>query len=308
MRSAILCFCLLGITCSMTAQTAQQSPRVSFDIISVKPNHSENAQSRSNFPLGPGDVYVTNGGYFTATNFPLATYIFFAYKVMGNDLAALSKQLPDWASTERFDITARTDGDPSKDTKDQMRLMMRSLLADRFGLVTHYETRESSVFGLLLIKPGKTGPQFQQHPADASCTTVLSPASTPTSDAQTAPVGAGFPSQCGGVLIMPATVPGRFRAGARNVTMPFIANQLTAMGGLDRPVLDQTGLTGLFDFVIEWVPEAGINLANGLDSPADPNGPTFMQAVKEQLGLKLESQKGSTQTLIIDKVGHPTEN
>src|SRR5580692_5770822 len=88
-------------------------------------------QPYSNFPLGPGDVYVQNGGLFSANNLPLVTYIFFAYKFIGNQAQYLLPQLPEWTKSEQFDIQARAAGNPGK---DQMRLMMRALLADRFKL------------------------------------------------------------------------------------------------------------------------------------------------------------------------------
>src|SRR4051812_24922608 len=102
-----------------------QTP-ISFDVISVRHNVSDQP-SKANFPLGPGDVYVTNGGLFSASGFPVVTYLFFAYKVLGNDSDSVQAQLPGWATSERYDIQARTDGDPAKDTKPQMRLMMQSL-------------------------------------------------------------------------------------------------------------------------------------------------------------------------------------
>jgi uncharacterized protein (TIGR03435 family) len=91
--------------------------------------------------MGPGNAYTPNGGHFTARNVLLVTYIAFAYKVVGEQAQSLLSSLPGWASSEKFDIIARTDGDPAKDTKDQMRLMMRSLLAECFGMVARYERR-----------------------------------------------------------------------------------------------------------------------------------------------------------------------
>ncbi len=108
----------------------------------------------SNFPLGPGDVYIRNGGLFSATGFPLETYIFFAYKVNGNQAQFLDAQLPEWAKTEPFDIQARAEGNPSK---DQMRMMMRSLLQERCKLAARYEQREAPVFAFALVK-SKPGP------------------------------------------------------------------------------------------------------------------------------------------------------
>jgi uncharacterized protein (TIGR03435 family) len=185
-----------------------------------------------------------------------------------------------------------------------MRLMMRSLLAERFGLKIHYETREAPVFGITLVKAGKPGPQLQPHSeAESPCTTVLTAGTTQVGSGT---LTGGFPRQCGGMLQMPAGATGRVRFGARNVTMAFVANQLTALGGLGRPAVDQTGLAGSFDFALEYVPESSGGGPG--DFQPDPNGPTFSQAVREQLGLKLESTKAASQFLIIDHLGHPTQN
>ena len=302
--SAFAALLLCGV--ALDAQAPKAAP-ISFDVISVKPNNSDNPAARANFPLGPGDVYVTNGGHFTATDFPLLTYINFAYKLQGNEMEAVASQLPGWAAMDRFDILAQTDGDPAKDTKDQMRLMMRSLLAERFKLATHYETRQVPVFAVVLAKAGKTGSQIRQHVDAEPCTVVYSAASTPA-PTQPPAIAGGYPTQCGGLLLLPSTTPGRLRAGARNVTMGFIANQITAMGGLGRVAVDQTGLSGTFDFWIEWVPEIHGSVPVGSDFQPDPTGPSFMEALRDQLGLKLDSQKGPAEFLIIDHVEHPSEN
>ncbi len=170
-RKALL---LSGMAVVLMAQTLP-----SFDVASVKGNKSGNPAANSNFPLGPGAVYSANGGHFTATNFSLVSYIFFAYRIVGDQAQAVLTQLPGWVTTDRFDILANTDGDPAKDTKDQMRLMMRSLLAERFKMVSHYETRQVPILAAVLVKPGKTGPQLQPHPADAACSTAVATASGP---------------------------------------------------------------------------------------------------------------------------------
>jgi uncharacterized protein (TIGR03435 family) len=273
----------------------------SFDVISVKPSPPDGL-SKSNFPLGPGDVYVRTGGLFSAQGFPLVTYLYFAFKVLGNDMSAVSAQLPGWVMNDRFDIQARTDGNPAKDAKDQMRLMMRSLLAERFGLKSHYEARQAPIFAVALAKAGKMGPQLQRHPADAECQTVM-----PAMGGGAGTAGI-YPAACGGMVGMPPSVPGRLKVGARNVTMAFLANQLTALGVLGRPAVDQTGLAGTVDFVLEFAPDINAGLPLGSDFQPDPNGPTFSQAVREQLGLKLESTKGPSEFLIIDRVEHPTQN
>ena len=119
----------------------------------------------------------------------------------------------------------------------QMRLMMQSLLADRFKLAVHYETRQLPVYVLLMDPPGKLGPLLQQHVNDSSCpTTPWVPSPPPTAPPQT--LDARFPGPCGGMLDMPPSVPGRIRAGARNVTMEMIASSLPGTEtGVDRPVL-----------------------------------------------------------------------
>jgi uncharacterized protein (TIGR03435 family) len=129
-----------------------------------------------------------------------------------------------------------------------MRLMMQSLLADRSKLSIHIENQQVPVLALILSKPGKTGPQLQIHPAsDTTCSTV--PSAADTGDGM-------FPTTCGGIVGMKPVAAGNARAAARNVTMDLIASFLSGMGGgIDRPVLDQTGLSGKFDFNLEWAPE-----------------------------------------------------
>ena len=141
--------------------------KMAFDTATVRQNTTAPSNARSStFPLGPGDVYLSRGGFFGARNFPLYLYIFFAYKVTDNQEQFLDEQLPKWAFTDRFDIEARKEGNP---TKDQMRLMMRSLLADRFRLAAHHEIRQLPVYALLVDQPGKLGPLLQKHPDEVPC-------------------------------------------------------------------------------------------------------------------------------------------
>ena len=135
----------------------------SFEIASVKQNKSGSEVSNMNVPIGPGDIYPPNGGLFSGTNMPLVSYVYFAYKLSGTQFQFLLPQLSkssSWVTNDRFDIQARADGNP---TKDQMRLMVQALLADRFKLAIHYETRELPVFALVLSKSGKTGPKLRPH-------------------------------------------------------------------------------------------------------------------------------------------------
>ena len=101
------------------------------------------------------------GGVFTA-DFPLETYIEFAYKLWlsPEQRKTMLANLPKWVGSDRYEIHAKAEGNP---TKDQMRLMMQSLLAERFKLAVHFETQEVPVLAMTLIKPGKLGPKLTPH-------------------------------------------------------------------------------------------------------------------------------------------------
>ena len=205
-------------------------------------------------------------------------------------MMALRERLPDWVTIERYDVQARAEGNP---TKDQMRLMMRALLAERFKLAVHYETRQGPVFALVPLKPGKTGPDLRPHPSDATC-----PKRADESALMPPMVAGGFPATCGGIVRVPASTPGRLSLGARDVTMGFIASSISGIGNLGRPVVDQSGLDGTFDFIIEWAP----------DSTPEESGPTFVEALQKQLGLKLEPRNGQIDVVVLDHIEHPTPN
>jgi uncharacterized protein (TIGR03435 family) len=292
------------------APTAQLPPqwqidaggKQAFDVASVEQDTADPSTARTNVPLGPTNVSTPSGGLLAAVNIPLVTYISFAYKLTGNQSQSLQSQLPKWATTERFDIQAKAEGNP---TKDQMRLMMQALLADRFKLAVHNETRQLPVFGLVLVKPGKTGPQLQAHPDDAPCSTVQAPPSS--APAPPATVAGGFPALCGSPLYMPSSVPGRTRVAARNVTIGMLAGTMTGFGNLDRHVLDQTGLKGNFDWIIEWTPQFNGPVPPGAPQP-DESGPTFLEALRDQLGLKLDSQTGPVDIMVIDHIEEPSPN
>ncbi len=286
-------------------QTAAGGKMV-FDVASVNQNTTGPAYGmNSNFPLGPGDVYAPNGGQFRATNFSLLAYIEFAYKIDGNQEQPLVSQLPKWATTAHFDIQAKAQGNP---TKDQMRLMMQSLLADRFKLAVHYETQQVPIFALRVDVPGKLGPLLQQHSDDSPCpTTFRVPSPAPTASPQT--FDTRFPATCGGIVGMIPSAPGRVRGGARNVSMDLIASSLAGgADGVGRPILDWTGLTGMFDFAIEFAPRPESSSPLPSNFHLDPTGPTFMEALKEQLGLRLESQMGPVDVLVLDHVEELSAN
>ena len=277
----------------IAAQTAPSD--LKFDVASVKLDKSADPPT-SNFPLGPGGVYVRNGGFFSARGFPLSLYIGFAYKLIGNQGQFFNPQLPDWARTEPYAIQARVAGDPDK---DDMRMMMRSLLADRFKLAVHYEKREMPVFAFVLAKEGKTGPHLRLHADEAPCPTEQPTSALPSLSDE-------LPPYCNGIYPMRPSARGRIRFGARNVTVGFIADTFSAGTNLGRPMVDQTGLGGKVDFSLEWTPDRRGPAAPGAEP--DPASLTFEEALLDQLGIKLKSAKSPVDVLVLDHVERPSEN
>jgi bla regulator protein blaR1 len=285
--------------------------KMAFEVASVRLNPG--APEPSNFRLSPDDAYAITGGLLNA-DVPLATYIEFAYKMQPTreQFEALYAHVPKWVQTDRYEIHARA-GEQNP-TKDQMRLMMQALLKERFGLVVHYETADTSVFEMSLAKPGKLGPKLLRHEDAPSCS-VTAPPSAGALGA--APGGVDlkgtevFPATCGGIeaVFKPNQT---MLLGGRDTTMESIAGYLS-VGRLGRPIVNETGLKGRYDFTLNWSPEPGTFRtgagAASQDPPAtDPQGSTFVEALREQLGLKLKAAKTPLKVLMIDRVSRPTEN
>jgi bla regulator protein BlaR1 len=264
--------------------------KMSFEVASIK--QDTGTFKPPNFPLDTGDAYATTGGRFSA-DFALTTYIRFAYKISQTQeqMRTMIAHLPKWVGEDRFEIQAKAAGD--NPSKDQMRLMMQALLADRFKLAVHFETQEAPVLALALVKPGKLGPKLRPHAEGPPC------AAAPSPDV--------FPPKCYSMMMTMKS--GRMPiGGSRDTTMPLIADALPSMGHLTRPVVDRTGLSGRFDFTLEWSPETD-NIAPAPGEPVpDTQGPSFQEALREQLGLKLESAKAAIQILVIDRVERPSAN
>lgn len=283
-----------------------------FDVVSVRPNKSGLPWSGGdrmamNVPYGPDDNYVVTNGTLSAKNYPLLNLIVFAYKVPTAQGQALLASLPVWTNTEFFDIEARTDNHDV--TKDQMRLMMQALLRDRFRLVVHRELREVSEYAAVLAKPGVLGPQIRLHPANESCSAIYvapkdgGPKPTPDPHA----FAGGFPLRCRTFGPGPASEPYYKTEGARDLPMDSIVSTFSGLGNLGRPVVDQTGLTATYDWFLEFLPE----LPPGAEMPGRPpdaSGPSFVEALRNQIGIRLVSQKGPYGYLIVDHIERPSEN
>jgi bla regulator protein BlaR1 len=266
--------------------------KMAFEVASIK--QDTGPFRPPNFALDPGDAYATTGGRFSA-DFPLTVYIIFAYKLpMTPELReAMTAHLPKWVTEDRYNVQAKAaDSNP---TKDQMRLMMQALLADRFKLAVHFETQETPVFALVPAKPGKLGPKLLPHSEGPSC--------------DAAPPADVFPERCY-VMALTRRPGGMAIGGSRNTTMELIAERLSGMGLLGRPVVDRTGLSGRFDFALEWSPDPNHSPMPPLPGEPlpDAQGPSFQEALREQLGLRLEATKAPLQILVVDKVERPSEN
>ena len=259
---------------------------MAFEVASIKPAAPGAPFIPPNFAMSSEDSYAVTAGRLSA-DFPVTTYIEFAYKLSltREQRQSMVARLPKWVTGESFLIQAKAP--QLNPTKDQMRLMMQSLLADRFKLAIHFETKETAVLALALVKPRKTGPNLIPH------------AERPPCDAP--PASGVFSFRCGSTGRSRSST-GHFTGGSRDVSPEFIAAALPSLGGLDRPVVDRTGLTGKFDYKLEWIQEA-----NGPAQP-DLEGTTFLEALREQLGLKLEYAKAMIETVIIDRIERPSEN
>jgi uncharacterized protein (TIGR03435 family) len=245
---------LLAVTTAAQQNPTGGGEAASFEVTSVKPNTSgiSNAipPSRSN-------------GSYSASNVALKSVIANAYEVRIFQIQGG----PDWLGSERFDIIARG----REGTPDRLRpAMLRTLLAERFKLVAHFETKEQQVYALTLLGgDGRLGPQLK--PA--------APASGPSS---------GFP--------MASVSNGAARINGR-ASMDTLAILLTG-SVFNQHVINRTRLVGEFDVDLRFTPD--------LSPGASPEFPSIFTAVQEQLGLKLEASRGPVDVLVIDSVERPT--
>ena len=238
------------------APLSRAQEQEAFDVASVKLNKTG---GRGGYPgLAPG------GQRFTATNLPLMALIMLAYSVTPNQITGVPKIF----DGEGYDIEAKCDR-PLK--REQALRMLQTLLADRFKLTLHRESKEQPVYVLVV---GKGGPKLHESPeGDAQ-------------DRQRTARGFAYRSTPVSVLAL------------------ILSQQL------GREVVDKTGLNGRYDFSLEYTSErAGIGVTEGREPQPNPDGlPSVFEAVQEQLGLKLESQKGRVELLVVDHAEKPGEN
>jgi uncharacterized protein (TIGR03435 family) len=202
------------------------------------------------------------GGRFVATATTARTLIRIAFGTDDNHISGA----PSWIDNETFDINAITANHSEVTTPRQFQDLILSLLEDRFQFKFHREQKESPVYWLELVRPGNPGPGLKPSTPDSQLNM-----STNSNGARAA-------------------------MKASKMSMTDVAAGLRRQAG--RPVEDHTGLTGNFDFQIEWAPE----------ETSDSADPSLFTVLKEQLGLKLRSAKGTTEVIIIDQIDHPSAN
>ena len=275
-------------TASNAARIAAQSTPSRFEVASVKENLSGQ-------PMQLGPTLQASGRIFTV-NVPLRRLVQAAYGVEDNQVVGG----PDWIDNARFDVDARA---AANTTPEQARAMLRTLLAERFALATHSETRQLPIFEMTLAsRDGQPGPQLR--PSGAECAPPNLPRGVPLPPPpppSMAGVPVGVSRRRFGCLS--AMMPGYM--SVRGTTLDALAEQLAGL--LSRPVINKTGLSGNFDFDMSYSPE-NFPVAPGQPAPSFANAPELPTAVREQLGLRLESTRGPVDVIVIDRAERPTEN
>lgn len=218
---------------------------------------------------GSGEVWTikpfrfdVSGSRLAVENFSLKDLITYAYDV--KDYQLLGE--PHWADIDRYDINAKAEGDAAL-TRDLARPMMQAMLADRFQLKVHHGTKEMPVYALVIAKGG---PKFKESAPDAE--SILRLASPGKGAVMTVTKG----------------------------SMAQLASQFSNRNGVDRPVLDKTGLTGGYDYKLEWGDYGAAS--------ADADVVSIFTAIQEQLGLKLEKTTAPIEVLIVDSAAKPSGN
>ena len=282
---------LLGVVLVGDAHEPQPA-RLTFDVVSVK----------RSAPDAGGSMVGDGRGEYRAINVPVRVTIANAWNLRDHQIVGA----PDWLARDRFDIVAK---EPEGTvTDDQRRLMMQALLRERFKLQAHLETREMPLYNLVLLRAdGRPGPDLK--PTAVNCAALRKERAA----GGAAPAGPSRP-----IPNADERVPCSQRAffGPQGVTINASGrtlDQIATMLGTyaDRTLVNKSGLTGEYDILLKFRPEAGGpmgGLAPPLSTSADASSdlPTLRVAAQEQLGLRLESARGPVQVLVIDSISPPT--
>jgi uncharacterized protein (TIGR03435 family) len=219
-------------------------------------------------------AFVRRGRTFSTVNTSLVDLIVYAYDVHAKQVLGG----PDWIGKDKYDISGVPDHEGAPSHR-QWQMMMQKLLADRFQLVFHHDKRDLNVY---ILSVAKGGPRN------------LTKSDKTDADGFSVPVG---------------QVPGGFTTRITNANMGDFASFALQGAVLDRPVLDQTGIVGRYDFTLTWA-QLGTEFGGNLPppKPVDNPPPNLFTAIQEQLGLKLEAVKAPADVMVIDKAQKPSPN
>jgi uncharacterized protein (TIGR03435 family) len=272
---------LVLASCGIATPQTQLPPTRHFEAASIKPSSSSDQRLFYNM----SDIQA--GGQFTVSNITVKRLIQDAYRIKDFQISGG----PGWIRSELFDIAAKPDG-PVR--YEQFPQMLQFLLAERFQLAIKTDTREMPVYALVVAK---NGPKFNvAHESDPNFIDL---------SGRPVPPGGGRPR---------ITIIRRGRLTAQGLDMAALADNLANF--LGRTVLDKTGLAGMYDIKLEWKPDENqvamfgvMGVPEGFGAPpADWDGPSLFSALEEQLGLKLDSHKGSVDIITIEHVERPSPN
>jgi uncharacterized protein (TIGR03435 family) len=291
LASTVMC----GLAWGQQATAPASGVLPSFEVVSIKP-HPPDTSGRMMVRMGgpAGEVSRWSASNVTARNLVDTAFDVKDFQLAGG---------PSWINTDRFDIEGKVEDSLAEQMRkmnrdgqqQQFRLMLQSMLADRFKLQVSRATKDASVFALVVAKGG---PKLKEaQPADPQAgppppLTIGGPGSLPTP----AP-GQSFMITRDGLTTM--------RANAQPIT--GLVNQLSGM--LGRQVLDQTGLKGTYEYTLEFSPQSAMPMPPGMgDTSGDSAATSIFTALQEQLGLKLDTTKAPVDTITIEHIEEPTEN
>jgi uncharacterized protein (TIGR03435 family) len=307
--------------CAAFGQTA--AAPLQFEVASIKPSPPiSGGMIRIGMTGGPGSPSPETINCF---NYSLKQLVIAAYGVKDYQVTG-----PDWIASERFDITAKV---PAKATRADVQVMWQALLADRFKMTIHHDKKDVPMYALVVAKNGPRLPPAKEDDPAAPGTT---PGTTPGTNPGAAPmperaiVVGGVPAAQSGQMSFsmgksPAGGRGsglQMRPGhiyAKKTNMLAFTTVLGSMGGVDRPIVDMTGLTGNYEVTLDWTPDpngrsmlAGLGISLPASTPrvdsgadgaaADSPNATIFTALQEMLGLKLEPRKSAVDVIAIDHV------
>lgn len=277
MRFAICLVLCVGIG-DASAQTERPPAATApaFEVVSIKQNKNGGHV---------GAVRPEPGGRFVMVNAPIARLLRVAYPSESQRLVGA----PAWVNSDRYDIVAKADGEPSAQT---MEAMLRTLLAERLKLVAHFEPQEQDVYALVVARADRRlGAGLK--PSTLDCAQLVERSSA---------TGLNMPPRSNGAPPCGLASDGR-KLSSGGLTMAQLARNISAIAG--RVVVDKTDLDGYYEFDLEYAARQD----NSAGVPAaDDNRPSIFSALQEQLGLRLEPQRAPLEVLVVDQISRPTED